>query len=120
MDPNQPRRPRGRARGQSQERPQGQPRGPPHHQGQPRGPPHYQGQPRAPPRYQGPPQGPSPNQGQPRGLQSAQAPASRPWPNMPGQLNPRQEFRPQNVRNIFLNSKNFKIFIFIILLRLKK
>lgn len=71
MDPNPPRHPRGRARGQSK----GQPRGA------------------------------SFNQGQPRGFPSAQVPPSRPRPNMPGQFNPRQEFRPQNVRNIFVNSK---------------
>jgi len=97
MDPNPPRRPRGRARGQSQGAPpnQDQPRGAPPNQDQPRGAPPNQDQPR------GQPRGATFNRGQPRGFPSAQAPPSRPRPNMPGQFNPRQEFRPQNVRNIY-------------------
>jgi len=82
MDPNPPRRARGRARGGY----------PPNQIGQSRGP---------PPNQIGQPRGPPPNQmGQLRGPRPAQAPPSRPQVrNILGQSD------PQSVRNIFLNSK---------------
>ncbi|XP_060874625.1 piwi-like protein Siwi [Metopolophium dirhodum] len=72
MDPNPPRRARGRARG-------GHP--PPNQIGQPRGP---------PPNQIGQPRGPPPNQsGQPHGARPVQAPPSRPQArNMPSQSGP--------------------------------
>ncbi|XP_022160802.1 piwi-like protein Siwi isoform X2 [Myzus persicae] len=123
MDPNPSRRPRGKARGQSQGplNQSGQTQGPPPNQSaQPRGPSSNQlgrprgpqpAQPRGPPpnqlgRPRGPqpaqPRGPPPNQlGRPRGPQPAQAPPSRPQPrNMPGQSGQRQQFRSPPVEEV--------------------
>ncbi|CAI6362543.1 unnamed protein product [Macrosiphum euphorbiae] len=87
MDPNPPRRGRGRARG-------GNPP-PPNQIGQPRGP---------PPNQMGQPRGPPPNQlGQPRAPRPAQAPPRRPQPrNVPGQSG------PQSVEQVTSGLENLK------------
>ncbi|XP_015373015.1 PREDICTED: piwi-like protein 2 [Diuraphis noxia] len=112
MDPNPPRHPRGRARGQSQVPPpnQGQSRGPLRHQAQLQAPPPNQGQsrPRGPPLNQGLPQIPSSYREQALTFHTTQAPPSRPQPNIPDQLNPQQQFRPQNVEQVTSGLENLK------------
>jgi len=58
-------------------------------------------------RARGQPRAPPPNQfGQSHEARPPQAPPLRPQArNMPGTSGPRQEFRSQSVRNIFLKSK---------------